>query len=361
MNVLAALVTLALLIVVHEAGHFLAARLQGIHVSGFSVGFGPALLSTQRHGVTYALRLLPLGGFVSFPDNNDETNNIPSDDPDLLRNRPVPQQILVIAAGVLANLLLAWLVILGQAIFTGLPTSPDPGVLVVAIQPGSAADKAGLRAGDRLLSIDGQLLGSGQEAVRTMVERIRTAPGISLNLERQRDGEQSNVYAQPSKQQGQGWIGAQLQANVSVRTRPARNPLEVLRYTNGQIGTLLQRTMNGYLGLITNFRDTAGQVGGPVKIVEMGAQLSQQGLSGLILFTALISVNLAVLNAMPLPLLDGGQLLILLIESLRGRPIPEKLQLAFLQSGFLLLVGLSVILIVRDTSQLRAVQQLIEH
>ncbi|GCE64414.1 RIP metalloprotease RseP [cyanobiont of Ornithocercus magnificus] len=359
MNVLAALVTLALLIVVHEAGHFLAARMQGIHVSGFSVGFGPAILSTQRQGVTYALRLLPLGGFVSFPDD-DETSDIPFNDPDLLRNRPVPQRIFVIVAGVLANLLLAWLVILGQAVLAGLPTNPDPGVLVVAVQPGSAADKAGLRTGDQLLSINGQLLGSGQEAVRTMVERIRTAPGVSLNLETQRNGERSTLYAQPSEQQGQGWIGAQLQANISVRTRPVHNPLEAISYTNGQIGVLLQRTLNGYLGLITNFRNTVGQVGGPVKIVEMGAQLSQQGPSGLILFTALISVNLAVLNAMPLPLLDGGQLLLLLIESLRGKPIPEKLQLAFLQSGFLLIVGLSVILIVRDTSQLRAVQQLIE-
>ena len=99
MNVLAALLVLALLIVVHEAGHFLAATLQGIRVSGFSIGFGPALIKRQRRGVTYALRLLPLGGFVAFPDD-DEESTIPADDPDLLRNRPIPQQALVVAAGV---------------------------------------------------------------------------------------------------------------------------------------------------------------------------------------------------------------------------------------------------------------------
>ena len=98
MNVLAALLVLALLIVVHEAGHFLAATLQGIRVSGFSIGFGPALIKRQRRGVTYALRLLPLGGFVAFPDD-DEESTIPADDPDLLRNRPIPQQALVVAAG----------------------------------------------------------------------------------------------------------------------------------------------------------------------------------------------------------------------------------------------------------------------
>ena len=93
----------------------------------------------------------------------------------------------------------------------------------------------------------------------------------------------------------------------------------------------------------------------------MGAQLTGQGLSGLMLFAALISINLAVLNSLPLPLLDGGQLMLLILEGFRGKPIPEKLQLAFMQSGFLLLVGLSVVLIIRDTTQLEIVQNLIAH
>ena len=97
---------------------------------------------------------------------------------------------------------------------------------------------------------------------------------------------------------------------------------------------------------------------GPVKIVEMGAQLSQQGGSGLVLFSALISINLAVLNSLPLPLLDGWQMMMLAIQSVRGRPVSERIQMAFVQSGFLLLVGLTLVLIVRDTTQLPVVQQL---
>ena len=112
---------------------------------------------------------------------------------------------------------------------------------------------------------------------------------------------------------------------------------------------------------MTDFRATSKQLSGPVKIVDMGAQLSEQGSSGLLLFAALISINLAVLNAIPLPILDGGQLMLLLIERMRGEPVPERLQLAFMQSGFLLIVGLSVVLIIRDTSQLAIVQQLIGH
>ena len=113
------------------------------------------------------------------------------------------------------------------------------------------------------------------------------------------------------------------------------------------------------MSLVTHFGETAGQVSGPVKIVEMGASLAHQGGSSLFLYTALISINLAVLNALPLPLLDGGQFLLLLIEGLRGRPLPHKLQMAFMQSGFVFLVGLSLVLIVRDTSELQAVQQLL--
>jgi len=120
----------------------------------------------------------------------------------------------------------------------------------------------------------------------------------------------------------------------------------------------LVKTIEGYKGLITNFASTAQQLSGPVKIVEIGAQLSEQGGSGILLFAALISINLAVLNSLPLPLLDGGQLVFTLIEGLRGRPIPEKIQIAITQSSFLLLVGLSVVLIIRDTSQLLVIQKL---
>ena len=128
MGVLTALAILAGLIVVHEAGHFFAATWQGIRVSGFSVGFGPVLLERQRRGVQFALRAIPLGGFVAFPDD-DEDSPIPADDPDLLRNRPLPQRALVIAAGVLANLLLAWTVLVAQGVVVGIPAgfSTTPG------------------------------------------------------------------------------------------------------------------------------------------------------------------------------------------------------------------------------------------
>ena len=360
MGVLTALAILAGLIVVHEAGHFFAATWQGIRVSGFSVGFGPVLLQRQRRGVQFALRAIPLGGFVSFPDD-DEDSPIPADDPDLLRNRPLPQRALVIAAGVLANLLLAWAVLVAQGLVVGIPAgfSATPGVLVAGVQAGQAAASAGLQAGDRVLAVDGRSLGGGQSAVAALVQQVKSSPDHTLRLQAERAGSTLELRLTPADLGGIGRIGAQLQPSGSETFRAPHSPLEVLRQANRDFASLTRRTVEGFASLITHFGETASQVSGPVKIVEMGASLARQGGSSLFLYTALISINLAVLNALPLPLLDGGQFLLLLIEGLRGRPLPERFQMAFMQSGFVFLVGLSLVLIVKDTSQLQAVQQLL--
>ncbi|MEB3317687.1 MAG: RIP metalloprotease RseP [Cyanobacteriota bacterium] len=360
MGVLIALAILAGLIVVHEAGHFFAAVWQGIRVSGFSVGFGPVLLQRQRRGVTFALRAIPLGGFVSFPDD-DEASSFSPDDPDLLRNRPLPQRALVIAAGVLANLLLAWLVLLAQGIVVGIPagSSASPGVLVAGVQPGQPAALSGLRAGDRILTLDQQTVAGGQDAVAALVRRIQSSPRRPLQLRAERGGRSLSLTLTPADQGGIGRIGAQLQPFGTETFSAPQGPLEPIRQANHDFITLTRRTLEGFGSLVTRFGETASQVSGPVKIVEMGASLAHQGGGSLFLFTALISINLAVLNALPLPLLDGGQFVLLLLEGLRGRPLPERIQHVFLQSGFVLLVGLSVVLIVKDTSQLPVVQQLL--
>jgi membrane-associated protease RseP (regulator of RpoE activity) len=360
MGVLTALLILASLIVVHEAGHFLAATAQGIRVSSFSIGFGPVLLQRRRRGVQFALRAIPLGGFVAFPDDDDDSA-IPRNDPDLLSNRPLPQRALVIAAGVIANLLLAWLVLVAQGVVVGIPAgfSASPGVLVSGVQAGQPAALAGLQPGDRIVSLAGQPIAGGQQAVAALVDTVKNSPERRLPLVAERGSSRLELQLTPANASGIGRIGAQLQPFGNEAFRPARGPLEPIRQASSDFAALLSRTAGGFLTLITHFGENAGQVSGPVKIVEMGANLARQGGGSLFLFTALISINLAVLNALPLPLLDGGQFVLLLIEGLRGRPLPERFQLAFMQSGFVFLVGLSVVLIVKDTSQLPAVQQLL--
>ena len=200
-------------------------------------------------------------------------------------------------------------------------------------------------------------LGGGEAAVSNLVERIRQAPDHTLAVVAERGSERLSLRLTPSNLGGVGRIGAQLQANGTEVFRRPRGPLEPLRQANHDLLTLTVRTVRGFVTLFTHFGETASQVSGPVKIVEMGASLARQGGSSLFLFTALISINLAVLNALPLPMLDGGQFALLLLEGLRGRPLPERVQMAFMQSGFVFLVGLSLVLIVKDTSQLPAIQQ----
>ncbi len=358
MNVLTSIFVLGFLIFFHEAGHFLAATFQGIKVSGFSIGFGPAILKKEFRGVTFSLRALPLGGFVSFPDDESKVD---SDDPNLMRNRPIPQRAIVISAGVIANLLLAWLVLAGQATFIGLPSQPDPGVLVVATKQNEAAEISGLVAGDNIIEVNGIELGIGPDAVKVLVDQIQKSPGKVISFKRIQENKVDLIEIQPTEFSGKGRIGAQLQQNVSGELVPAESIYQVINQTDRQFIDILSKTISGYKGLFTDFNTTAKQMSGPVKIIEIGAQLSQQGSTGLFLFAALVSINLAVLNSLPLPLLDGGQLSLLLIEGFRGKPVPEKFQLAFMQSGFLLLVGLSVVLIIRDTSQLAIFQQIINH
>ena len=356
MNVLTSITVLGLLIFFHELGHFLAAIFQGILVDGFSIGFGPSILKKQYKNITYSLRAFPLGGFVSFPD--EDSNKINKSNPDLLRNRPIYQRIIVISAGVIANLFLAYIILIFNVSTVGIPADPDPGILVLAVQPEKPAFQSGLQAGDKILKIKGEELGSGDEAVSSLVKEIQKNTTEEIQVTILRNDILKDLYITPLNIKGKGTIGAQLQPNIKTETFKTKNSLELFNFVNKEFFSLLTKTIDGYKGLITNFSSTAQQLSGPVKIVEIGAQLSEQGGTGILLFAALISINLAVLNSLPLPLLDGGQLVFTLIEGLRGKPIPEKIQIAITQSSFLLLVGLSVVLIIRDTSQLIVIQKL---
>ena len=357
MNVLTSITVLGFLIFFHEMGHFLAAILQGIYVDGFSIGFGPSIIQKKYKDITYSLRAFPLGGFVSFPD--EEINNIDPKDPNLLKNRPIIQRVIVISAGVFANLILAYTILIINVTNVGIPFDPEPGILVLATQPEKAASLAGLETGDKILKIDGTPLGIGDQAVSSLVKRIQTSSGESILIQIQRKNSLKDLTLVPQNINGKGTIGAQLQPNIKKETKKIKNINELFNYTNKEFSSLLIKTIQGYKGLITNFSSTAQQLSGPVKIVEIGAQLSEQGGTGILLFAALISINLAVLNSLPLPLLDGGQLVFTLIEGLRGKPVPINIQTAVTQSSFFLLVGLSVLLIIRDTSQLLIVQKLI--
>ncbi len=363
MSVLAAIGVIALLVFVHESGHFLAARFQGIHVNRFSIGFGPILWKYQGPETEYAVRAIPLGGFVGFPDDDPESE-IPPQDPDLLKNRPILDRAIVISAGVIANLLFAYLVFVVQFAAVGVPQAfnPEPGILIPqVVSETSPAAQAGLEDGDVILSANGTDFGTEDSSVKSFVDLIQANPNQPIDMTVERDGQILDLTVTPElSPENTAVIGVQLQRNGEFEYRRANTVFEVFTLAAREFQDMLLQTVQGFAMLITNFSQMAGQVAGPVKIVEQGAGLAASNAATLFPFTAIISINLAIINILPLPALDGGQLAFLLVEALRGKPLPDRVQENVMQTGLVLLLGLGVFLIVRDTSQLAIFQELLQ-
>jgi len=362
MSILAAIAVLAILILVHELGHFVAARFQGIHVNRFSIGFGPILWKYQGPETEYALRGIPLGGFVGFPDD-DPNSKIPPNDPNLLRNRPVLDRAIVISAGVIANLVFAYLLFVVQVGTVGVPQPQyQPGVLVpqVATEVSSAAAKAGIQSGDVILSANGQELGvfQNQDVRATFKKIIQSNPNRPVQLEVQRGNERVSLSVTPEVgEDGNARIGVQLLPNGKIVRHRTSNIVEIFAAAATEFQRIVTLTLQGFAQLVSNFRETANQVSGPVAIVAIGANIARSDAANLLQFAALISINLAIINILPLPALDGGQLAFLLVEGLRGKPLPTKIQDGVMQTGLMLLLGLGIFLIVRDTANLEWVQK----
>ena len=359
MSVLAAIAVLALLIVVHELGHFLAARLQGIRVNRFSIGFGPVLLKYQGKETEYALRAFPLGGYVGFPDD-DPDSEIPPNDPNLLRNRPLGDRAIVISAGVIANLIFAYFVLVAQAGTIGFQDiNYQPGVAVPQVfsEEISAAFDGGVQDGDIILAVDAQVLEASEQAITSLRDTIQNSPNQPLKFKIQRGDSTLFLTVTPELgADGKGKIGVMLAPNGDVFRRRVDNVLEAFGVGADEFQRLAGLTAKGFGQLIFNFQHSARQVAGPVAIVAVGAELARNDLANLFQFAALISINLAIINILPLPALDGGQLAFLAVEGLRGKPLPLKVQEGIMQTGLVLLLGLGVFLIVRDTANLAVFQ-----
>ncbi|WGT66938.1 RIP metalloprotease RseP [cyanobacterium endosymbiont of Epithemia clementina EcSB] len=349
MSVLAAITVLALLIVVHELGHFAAARFQGIRVNRFSIGFGPSLVKYQGTETEYAIRAFPLGGYVGFPDD-DLNSEIPLDDPNLLRNRPVFDRAIVISAGVIANLVLAYFLLVAQVATVGIQDIQS-GLAVPTIEPASAAMEAGMKSGDIILKVNNTPLDDFPEATDFFIEKIQNSPNQPLHFTIERDDKTLSVTVTPkSNDQGQGKIGVGLIPNIHLKK--SQGLFDAFAYSADAFQDLVTLTAKGFWQLVSNFQENAKQIAGPVKIVEYGANIAQNNAGNLFQFGALISINLAIINILPLPALDGGQLIFLMVEGLRGKPLPNRLQEGIMQTGLVLLLSLGLFLVVRDTVNL---------
>ena len=363
MSVLAAIAVLAVLIIVHELGHFTAARVQGIHVNRFSIGFGPILWKYQGSEVEYGVRAFPLGGFVGFPDD-DPDSEIPQDDPDLLKNRPLGDRAIVISAGVIANFIFAYFLLVTQSAVVGIPQPQfEPGIKVpeVISEESSPAQKAGLEAGDLILAVNSEPLGEGQPAIQTLQTKIQNSVNepLTLNVKREEQTLNLSVIPQPGDD-GKGKIGVLLSPNGEVIRKRPDNLIEPFSQGAQEYQRIFTLTFQGLGQLVSNFQESAEQVAGPVAIVAVGANIASSDASSLYQFAALISINLGIINILPLPVLDGGQLVFLLLEGIRGKPLPTKIQDGIMQTGVVVLLGLAIFLVIRDTANLAVVQDLFQ-
>lgn len=361
-SVLEAIAVLTTIIVVHESGHFLAASLQGIHVSKFAIGFGPILAKFDYNNVEYSLRAFPLGGFVGFPDN-DPDSEIPIDDENLLKNRPTLDRSIVVSAGIIANVIFAYAIIFVQVLSVGLPVQEAfPGVLVPEVKTFSAASRYGLLSGDVILAVDGtELSKTGPDAVSKIVDIVKRNPKSDVLFRVERGNKDFDIRVTPDKNfDGTGKIGVQLSPNVRITKVRPRNIPETFRFVGREFMGLSSNVLDGLKQTFFNFSQTASKVAGPVAIIAVGAEVARSNIDGLYQFAALLNINLAVINLLPLPALDGGTLALILLEAVRGgKKLPVEVEQGIMSSGIMLVIFLGLFLIVKDTLSLDFIKEML--
>ena len=346
MMIIMSLLVLAVIILVHEWGHFIACRNAGIDVEEFSIGFGPKLLST--HGkkdnsgaervvkTEYSLRLFPIGGFVRMsgaePDDMDNPRGF---------NRASPwQRIRVLAAGPLMNYVLAIAIFILAFTLIGIPeivNQPILGEVVV----GKPAAEAGLKSGDRVISIDGQKVSTWEE----MVEIIRKTPeGITRELVVLRDGRQHTFAVTPEYNQSTQTSILGVSATLVYHKMGVWEGIK-MGFVNTYLTTVLM--LQGLVQLITG-AVSADALAGPVGITKMIGEAAQGGLIYLLNFTALLSINLGVINLLPFPALDGSRIVFTGLELIRGRPIEAERENFIHLIGFVVLISLIILVTFND-------------
>ncbi|XP_057455839.1 membrane metalloprotease ARASP, chloroplastic [Lotus japonicus] len=361
-SVLEAAAVLTAIIVVHETGHFLAASLQGIRVSKFAVGFGPILAKFNANNVEYSIRAFPLGGFVGFPDN-DPDSDIPVDDEDLLKNRPILDRVIVVSAGVIANIVFALVIIFVQILAVGLPVQEVfPGVSVPEVRPFSAASRDGLLSGDVIVEVNGnEFVKQGPSAVSEVVDVIKRNPKRYVLLKVKRGEQNFDIGVTPDENfDGTGKIGVQLSPNVKLDKVKPKNVVDAFSFTAKEFWGLSSNVLDGLRQTFLNFSQSASKVSGPVAIIAVGAEVARSNIDGLYQFAAILNINLAVINLLPLPALDGGSLALILVEAARGgRKLPLEVEQRIMSSGIMLVLLLGLYLIVRDTLNLDFIKEML--
>lgn len=340
-----ALIVFGLLISVHEFGHFIIAKLVGIRVEEFSIGMGPKAFSTQKGETLYSIRILPIGGYVKMTGETgiEEEDVLIKNDPKRFNSKTVGQRAAVIVAGPLMNFFLAVLLFALVFSFVGIPTADDSTIIGEVI-PNSPAEEAGLKSGDKIVAIDGQEVTQWSE----MVKIIHSQPEQELAFTVDRKGQTLHYKITPQldPENNIGLIG------VSPNTYWNKvNPLKAVSLALQRTWDIIKLTFLAIVQMFSGQVDT-GDVAGPVGIVQLIGESARFGLIYLINLTALLSINLGLLNLLPIPALDGSKLIFLSIEGLRGKPIDAKKENFVTIIGFALLMTFMLFVTYQDIVRL---------
>jgi regulator of sigma E protease len=346
-SIAAAVIGLGVLIVVHEFGHFLLAKLSGVGVLTFSVGFGPKLWVKKKGETEYALSAFPLGGYVKMvgEDPNDEVQAAEIEKS--FAHQGLLTRTAIVAAGPGFNLLLAILLLMIVFIFYGVPVLSNQ---VGAVEPGSPAEQAGLQKGDRIVSLNGRAVTEWEQ----LSKGIKESGGQPLALEIRRQEQEKTITVQPLKKEGRNIFGERrdewmigIGSQVSVEKG---NP-------GLAVAKAVQQTYDySKLTLVALYKMVIGEVsprniGGPILIAQMAGQQAQEGIGSFLAFLAVLSINLGVLNLLPVPVLDGGHLLFFLVEAVIRKPVAAKHREMAQQVGIFLLMLLMVYAFYNDIAR----------
>lgn len=345
------LFVLTIVVFVHELGHFLVGRWCGVDVKTFSIGFGREIFGfTDKHGTRWRFALIPLGGYVKFSGDADAASS--PDDAAVERMTPqerarsfpaqsIGERAAIVAAGPIANFVLAIAIFAGMAFFFGKQVLIPR---VDAVVAGSAAERGGLKAGDVVISIDGQAI----ESFSDMQRIISTRPEESLAVTVDRSGSQVALSVVPALSEMKTPVGTQRIGVIGVKASPRPEDwktqrfgvVESLRSGLNETWFVVARTYD-YVAKLIKGRESVDQLSGPIRIAQVsGIVASNGGLLGLINLAAILSVSIGLMNLLPVPMLDGGHLMFYLYEALRGRPLSPRAQ----EIGFRLGLGLVLML-----------------
>ncbi|MDD5118139.1 MAG: RIP metalloprotease RseP [Sulfuricurvum sp.] len=348
MSWIAALLVLSVLIFFHELGHYTAARLFGVYVEVFSIGFGKKLASFRWLNTDWQISAIPLGGYVKMKGQDDLDPGAISNDNDSYNSKKPWQRIIILLAGPLANFVLAW--IFFYAIALGGPQTLSP--VIGNVLKDSPAYSAGLQKGDRVLSINNEKILEWND----LSDKIKNSVG-TLTLTVERNNTLQEIYVSPKITESQNMFKEKIYkpmvgiAPSGITQRLELNPITALSYASKETYSSSLLIFQSVQKLLTGVVP-AKEVGGVVSIVKITADATAYGWMSLLFFSALISVNLGVLNLLPIPALDGGHIMFNLYEIIRRKAPSEAVMTQLTIGGWVLLLGLMSLGLYNDITRL---------